>query len=126
MRFTDSEIKAALLAAKGDTENATKILASGFYEDEDDPYYKYYGKQLVFPEKQRVKTLLDKSDLERADERCKDLFQKYSRMKDDILIYQNRADLVDFLLCNDIDQNDPEWQATLERVAHVLSKKRRY
>lgn len=34
MRFTDSEIKAALLAAKEDTENTTKIFASGFYEDE--------------------------------------------------------------------------------------------
>jgi hypothetical protein len=47
-------------------------------------------------------------------------------MKDDILINQNRADLLDFLLCDDINQKDPEFQATLERVAHVLSKKRRY
>jgi len=125
MRFTDSEIKAALLAAKGDTENATKILASGFYEDEDDPY-KYYGKQLIFPEEQRVQTLLDEADLEKAGKRCNKLFRKYSNMKDDILIYQNRDDLVDFLLCDDIDQKDPKFQATLERVANVLSKKRRY
>jgi hypothetical protein len=27
MRFTDSEIEAALLAAKGDTENATKNIS---------------------------------------------------------------------------------------------------